>query len=146
VYSDLLEQIRKTDARVFSFGAIAFLALIGPAMIEIYIADPDSYRTLTVSKLVFLAMGATLPVAVLNILLCFAVTKHDKTSQILPGTPDLNASVGLFVTALIFYVDIGLQFLIGYSFRVFVIVGMVIELVIIVWTVVEISNINKTAK
>ncbi|MBC2703791.1 hypothetical protein [Desulfobacula sp.] len=144
--SDLLEQIRKTDVRVLSLGMIAFLALIGPAMIEIYIVDPDLYRTLTVSKLLFLAIGATLPVAILNTLLCFAATKHDKTSQTLPGTPDLNVAAGLFITALIFYIDIGLQFFVGYSFRVFVIVYIVIEFAVISWSFVQIYNTRKTAK
>mgnify|MGYP001574702518 FL=1 len=144
--NDVLEQIRKTDARVFFFGAIAFLALIGPVMIEIYVAAPDAFLSLTVSKLVLLAMGASLPVAVLNTMLCFAATKHDKESQILPGTPELNASAGLLITALFFYIDVGLQFLVGYSFRVFVIVGIVLELAVIVWSVVQIVNTNKTAK
>ena len=143
--SDLIEQIRKTDPRQLFFGLIAFLALIGPAMVEIYIADLNSYQTLSLSKLIILAIGATLPVAIINTLLCFAATKHDKTSQILPRTPDLNATAGLSVTALILYIDICLQFLVGYSFRVFVIVGMVLELVVIVWSVMQIVIINKTA-
>lgn len=143
--SDLIEQIQKFDPRQLLFGLIAFLALIGPAMIEIYIADLNSYQTLSLSKLILLAIGATLPVAIINTFLCFAATKHDKTSQNLPGTPDLNLAAGLSVTALILYIDICVQFFIGYSFRVFVIVGMVLELAVIVWSVVQIATANKTA-
>lgn len=143
--STLIEQIRKTDPRTILFGAIAFLALIGPAMIEIFVADPESYRALSVSKLVFLAMGTTLPAAVLNTWLCLAASKHEKPSQLLPGTPDLNVTAGLFMTALVLYIDIGLQFLIGYSFRVFVIIGMVLELIVIVWSVAQIIYFNKEA-
>ena len=147
MFDDLIEQIRKADPRQIIMGLIAFLALIGPAMIELYIADPNSYQTLSLSKLILLAIGATLPVAIINTFLCFAATKHDKTSQILPGTPDLNLAAGLSVTAVILYIDICLQFFVGYSFYVFVIVGIVSELAVIVWSFVQIatSNKNKTA-
>ena len=143
MFDDLTEQIRKADPRQIIMGLIAFLALIGPAMIELYIADPNSYQTLSLSKLILLAIGATLPVAIINTFLCFAATKHDKTSQILPGTPDLNLAAGLSVTAVILYIDICLQFFVGYSFYVFVIVGIVLELAVIVWSFVQIATSNK---
>lgn len=143
--SNLLEQIRKTDARVFAFGAIAFLALIGPVMLEIFIANPVLYKELDLSKLILLSIGATLPIAALNILLCSSATKHIDSTPILPGTPDLNTAVGFFITAFIFYIDIGMQFLLNYSFHTFVIVGMGLELLIIVWSIPQILDANKKA-
>jgi hypothetical protein len=141
--SNLLGQIQKTDPRTLFIGAITFLALIGPVMIEINVSNPASYRALSVSKLILLAIGATLPVGILNTLLCYAATKHDKASQILPGTPDLNVSAGLAITALILYANVGLQFLIGYSLRTFIIVCMIFELLVIVWSIAQIIDANK---
>ncbi len=141
--SNLLEQIRKTDARVFAFGAIAFLALIGPVMLEIFIADPALYKELDLSKLILLSIGATLPTAALNILLCSSATKHIDSTPILPGTPDLNTTAGFFITAFVFYIDIGIQFLVDYSFHTFVLVGIVLEFIVIFWSIPQILDANK---
>ena len=141
-----LEQIQKTDARVIAFGAIAFLALLGPVIVEIHIVAPELFLALTLSKLVLLALGATLPVAVLNTLLCIAATINDKASPILPGTPDLNTSAGFLITALILYLDVGIQFFFDYSLRVFVIVGMLLEFLVLIWSAAQIANAKKTVK
>ena len=143
--SNFLEQIRKTDTRALYFGVIAFLALIGPVALEIHIVDPESYRILTVSKIVLLALGTALPVAVLNTLLCFAATNSNKAQTLLPGTPDLNASAGLAVTALLLYTDLALQYLFGYSLRVFIAVGGILELALIVWSVWQIRFAKEKA-
>ncbi len=133
------------DIRVLIFGIIVFLALIGPIMIEIFITVPDSYKDLTISKLLLLSMGATLPV--LNIILSIEATKNDTLLPPLQqGTPDLNITAGLFITAFIFYIDLGLQFLIRYSFHVFVIVGMLLELLVIVWSIVQIKAAKQALK
>lgn len=136
--SKIFEQIQKTDARVFAFGAIAFLALFGPVMIEIFIADPILFKELSISKLILLAIGASLPIAALNTILSIAATKQSTAVSL-----HLDSAIGLFVTAFIFYINLGIQFLAGYSFHTFVIVGMGLELSIILWSVPQIINANK---
>ena len=139
----IFEQIKQTDPRTFTFSALAFVGLLGPAILETQLCFPSLFSALPLSKLLLLAAGATIPVALLNIAMCISATKNIPRQPLAPGTPDLNASAGLFVTALLLYIDIVLQFFIGYSFRVFVAVALALELLVIIRSIFEIAKANR---
>ena len=132
----ILDDIKRLSTNDISIVMSAFISIVAPGFLTLYLFKPNLIVTLDTSKLIFFSIALALPVVITNFLSIAAyhpfLTKGTQ-SQVPSDQDRVQAFVdAMALASIIFYPSILTAYLFGLSFRHFLIAVAVLQLVVFI--------------
>ena len=104
---------------------------------------PDIFLSLDTVKLILISISSTFPFILVNLIFILILIRNGKATN---EDTFYCFSVGIFLTTLVFYIDLFVSFLLKLSFRNFIFLASGIEIGLMVLIYIAVNKLVKRPK
>lgn len=121
----MLNEIKDLSWNHYLGATLIFVGAICPGFLTVFLFRPELISSLDTLKLLVLSLSLTLPVFIVNVALTGTTPAAMKLDNKI-----VEALIGLFFTACVFYTTIIISYFFGLGFKPFLIVMAIVQVIV----------------